>query len=434
MRLSFLSKIILKNQLKNLYLEKFFRQVVEMYVAKISIVIFGLIYSVVVSRLLGPEGRGVLVLAVTITALGSQIGNLGLQASITNKIAQNKKLLLPFLGNALFVSFVFCGITVCIYWTLVHIAPRLAPVHGKTLILALMGVPLSVMYLYLSNILLALDLIRPLNLIEVTNRILGVLIVSILLFLGVANVDFILVFSVISSILFLLVATYCIKEHLINWPKPSFQFFRKHFCYGFRIYVATLLMYLVLKIDTFMVNAYMGEEAVGYYSLAVGLIDMIYMLPVVVGTILFPKLSAMKSSSERWGFTLKILKCTAVIMFLGCILIGMIAQFLIEGLYGSIFLPSVTPFICLLPAIYALSLNTILMNYLASQGAPNITFISPAIAVITNVLLNWILIPQYGLIGASIASIISYMFMLTIALCYCHTTRSEGIGHGNYSV
>lgn len=413
-------KLFYNKQTNSTVLLSFFTEVAEMYFTKLLAMILGVISSIATARLLGPEGRGVLTLAVTITALGSQIGNLGLQASITNKISQNKSLLLSFLGNSFLVSFGFCGGCIYIYWNLVHLYPDLSPIHGTPLLLALLCIPLSVMYLYLSNMLLAINRIRPINFLEIINRILGLIFIFLLIVFGITSVNYILVFSTAISAIFILLSLFIIKDYLIDFPKPSLSFFRLHFSYGFRIYIATLFMYILLKIDIFMVNAYMGEEQVGYYSLAVGLIDMMYILPMVTGTIIFPKLSAIEKKIHRWQMTLKTIQCLSFIMLFYCVTAGYSAHILIEFLYGANFLPSVTPFIYLLPALFALSINTILMSFLASQGAPNITYISPAIAAFLNISLNVILIPKYGLTGAAVSSTISYIIMLLIVLLYCN--------------
>jgi O-antigen/teichoic acid export membrane protein len=87
-------------------------------------------------------------------------------------------------------------------------------------------------------------------------------------------------------------------------------------------------------------------------------------------------------------------------------------------LYGRAFLPSVDAFLWLLPGIFALGINTILMNYFAAEGMPPIAIWSPAIASAANIGLNLWLLPSMGIVGASVASSVAYVMMLVMSLLY----------------
>jgi O-antigen/teichoic acid export membrane protein len=100
------------------------------------------------------------------------------------------------------------------------------------------------------------------------------------------------------------------------------------------------------------------------------------------------------------------------------ILAGLLADPLIHLLFGSAFAPAVEAFIWLLPAIFFLSMNTVLMNFFASLGMPLITLYSTVFATAVNVLGNRWLIPELGIAGASIASMMAYGLMLLISIYY----------------
>ena len=53
--------------------------------------------------------------------------------------------------------------------------------------------------------------------------------------------------------------------------------------YGLKAYVASLLAFLVLRIDVLIVQSIRGPEDAGYYSVAATVADQIYILPAVVG-------------------------------------------------------------------------------------------------------------------------------------------------------
>ena len=188
--------------------------------------------------------------------------------------------------------------------------------------------------------------------------------------------------------------------------------------YGLKAYVAAFFAYMVLRVDLLFVKYLLGAEEAGYYSIGTSMADLIYLLPVVVGTVLFPRLSAMTAQQEKWEYTKKVLWVMAFVSSLLSIVAIPLANPAVGLLFGTAYLPSVPAFLWLLPGICSLAVNTILMNYLASIGFPLIAVYAPGVAMTLNIALNLKWIPSYGIVGASMASSVSYGLMLLMSLAY----------------
>jgi O-antigen/teichoic acid export membrane protein len=199
---------------------------------------------------------------------------------------------------------------------------------------------------------------------------------------------------------------------------PSMSLFKKNIRYGIRAYLAAFFAFLVLRIDLLMIKYILGAEQAGYYSIAVSMADMINMLPVVVGTILFPKLSALINNDAKWNIAKKTALGVGIMMIILTSCAALLAKPAIIILFGKSFMPAVPAFIWLMPGIVFLSINIIYMNYFASTGMPSITIYSPAIAALCNILLNLKLIPLLGIVGASFSSVFSYGIMLGGSVLY----------------
>jgi Na+-driven multidrug efflux pump len=65
------------------------------------------------------------------------------------------------------------------------------------------------------------------------------------------------------------------------------------------------------------------------------------------------------------------------------------------------------------------------MNYFASIGMPLITVVSPGLAAIVNIAVNLKLIPWWGIVGASITSVLSYGLMLVASIIYVSYFREN---------
>jgi len=178
------------------------------------------------------------------------------------------------------------------------------------------------------------------------------------------------------------------------------------------------LAFLVLKSDVVLVSYLRGAVETGYYSVAVGLADILLMLPTVIGTILFPKLSAVPDLATRWGLVRRVLVAmvpgTPIALGLTYVLAGP----LIRLAYGPAFEPSTAAVAWLLPGIGCFAINSILMNFLAACGMPRVVVLGPLVALVVNVAGNLWLIPRLGFVGASITSSVAYAVMLAISLVY----------------
>ena len=112
-----------------------------------------------------------------------------------------------------------------------------------------------------------------------------------------------------------------------------------------------------------------------------------------------------------------------------CVVGGVLAPLLVRFLYGQEFLPAVPALLWLLPAVWALSVNTVFKNYFAAEGMPLVAIVSPGLAAALNVVLNLFWIPWLGIIGASLASVAAYGLMLTLSLVYLWRRRiRDGFG------
>lgn len=413
----------IRNFMNSLWASDFVHKVAETFATRILTLGIGLIVSVVVARILGPEGRGLYAVAVAVGAIGVQFGNMGLHASNTYLVAKDHSVLSSLVGNSLFVGLVLGGLGAALALAVFLNWPDIAPIHGGLLRLALLSIPLGLSYLLLQNLLLGIHEVRTYNKIELFGNIASVIFIILLILSRLVTVETVFSVSLIILIIYIVLALRVLRCHFQGLPHLSFALFKRTLGYGLKAYLAAFFAFLVLRVDLLMVQYMLGAKQAGYYSIAVAMADLIFMLPVVVGTILFPKLSALEDTQEK----LRLAKQTAwgvgFVMATMTILAAALAGPMIRWLFGQAFMPAVPAFIWLMPAIMTLSINTVLMNYFASTGMPMITIYSSGAAAILNVVLNMKLIPLLGIVGASISSIFSYGSMLAATTIYILSSR-----------
>ncbi len=149
------------------------------------------------------------------------------------------------------------------------------------------------------------------------------------------------------------------------------------------------------------------------------------MLSQSVSTVLYPKVASMKNE-ERKKFTPIVSRNVLFITVVGACLLFLLSNWLIHLLYGEKYLPSVEPLKILLIGIVAISIERVLANDLLARGKPMINTYITFLALFSNIILNVILIPKYGIIGAAWASSISYSLATIIKiLAYCRLSGNS---------
>ena len=386
------------------------RNVLETYGTRLLVLAVTFATTVLVARMLGPAGRGLFAVAATLGAVGAQFGNFGLHASNIYYVAKDRALLPVLIGNTLAVVLVACLLSaVCgvgfFYW------PHLSPVHGNLLLLALVFVPASLAYLLTQGLLLGVNQVRSYNNIEFAGKFVALALICFIALAHKSTVESYFGVTLLSVVLSFLWALWRLQRVSASPLRLSFPVFRQSIGIGVKAYAIAFFGFLLLRIDLLMVKYMLGATEAGYYSISQVLAENTMMFPVVVGLLLFPKLSAIKQKDEKIRLANKAVLVTAALMLPAVVIAAWSAAPLISAAFGKSFLPAVRPFAWLMPGTYFLGIETVMVQLLNSEGFPLIIVGAWFLSTIANVLLNLWVIPRFGITGASAVSSVCYFLM-----------------------
>jgi O-antigen/teichoic acid export membrane protein len=203
-----------------------------------------------------------------------------------------------------------------------------------------------------------------------------------------------------------------LRRHGRVLQKPDLSLATKMLRFGFRVWVAIVLSFLVIRLDLFLVNAYLGAEQAGLYSVAVVLAQGMFLFPMVVGTNLFPRVAG----AEAGELTASVFRTMVVLHGGFCVVAAALGGLIIRLVFGSSFGEAIPLFYWLVPGIFGLGLVTILSFYLAGQGYPFRGTLIWAVGLAVNVLANVSLLSTHGAVVASITSSVTYLLVLILHL------------------
>jgi len=389
------------------------RNVLETYGTRVLVILVTFATAVVIARELGPAGRGLYAVAATLGAIGAQFGNLGLHASNIYYVAKDRALLPALIGNTLAVVLVACGVAaLCgiafVFW------PKVSPVHGTLLLLALASVPAGLAYLLTQGLLLGVNEVRAYNNIECGGKLIALALICILALVNGGTVALFFGATLLSVIVTFLWSLLRLRRVSTESPKLSWAVFRHSIGIGVKAYTIAFFGFLLLRIDLLMVKYMLGATEAGYYSISQILAENTMMFPVVVGLLLFPKLSALKEREQKLRLANKAVLVTAALMLPAILIATFAAAPIISIAFGRSFLPAVSPFAWLMPGTYFLGIETVMVQLLNSEGFPPIIVVAWIVDTMINVALNFWAIPRYGITGASIVSSVCYFVMFVI--------------------
>ena len=404
---------------------RFWQNVVETYFTRILLIGIGFLTTVIVSRELGPAGRGLFAVATAITAIGVQFGNLGLQASNTYYVAKDRGLLPVLVGNTLAVSFGFGGVVALVGWIIDTNWPQLVPVHGFLLLLSLGWIPFSLGLMLLQNLLLGIDQVRSYNGTEMASKVLGIAFIGLAILSKKITPEAMYAATSGGIILSFLWILFRLRGVLPSRLSFSLGVFREHVGLGIKAYLIAFFGFLVLRIDLVMVKYMLGAQAAGYYSISELLAENMLTLPIVIGIILFPKLSGMTDNRQKLLLTKKAAWIAAGLMAPLMGLTSLAAKPLIQFVFGASFAPAVGPFLWLMPGSFLLGVQVVIVQYLNSFGFPKIIAYSWFVVTALNVGLNFWAIPAYGITGAAVVSTLTYSLIFVLVLLVIYFRNSS---------
>jgi O-antigen/teichoic acid export membrane protein len=157
----------------------------------------------------------------------------------------------------------------------------------------------------------------------------------------------------------------------------------------------------------FILNYFLGPASVGIYAVSVRLAELLWYLPNAVGFVIFPRAAASKPE-EMNVFTPRVFRATLGLTALGALGLAFVGRPVINLVFSSAFVGAFIPMLVLLPGVVLLGGAKVLTNELAGRGYPHYNSLNAGLALILTVVLDLVLIPRYGVVGAALASSAAY--------------------------
>ncbi len=389
------------------------------FASQIAQLAAGTITAVLVARLLGPAGKGIVSLVTLTGGLAITFGGLGVPMYHGCVAGKGEFSRAALRINAL-VCAVLGSLVMALFGALVWSSGTLA-VSAVPIVWVIATVPAGLLMKNLAGIFQGEGRFGEYNA------------VALVMWLVILVVTAALVFS-IGGVHAALAAWWLghVVASTLAWrwtrggasSRPNVALLRTSLEFGLAVWCVQLIGEANWRFDNYVAAFFGGVEGVGYYSVAVSITNLLFHLPAAIGTGVLPRMAtATGADAARLagvGCRISLWSSAAFALVL-----ALLARPLIRLLFGAAFEPAVVPLLWLLPGIVLYALAHVTTSYFYGQaGRPMLNGLVALISLVVGLVASVLLAPRYGLAG--IAAAVSIGRSVAIAVNLWIFTRLSG--------
>jgi len=374
--------------------------------------------GILVTRALGPEARGMFFLIIAFTTIVVTVGTLGLPNANTVFVAQRRYPRGTLHANSA-VAALGLGVASLLLYALLRQPLQASILLGIPTAYVLWGLSQAPLLLYenfWAGMAIGAGEVGRYNSLLVCKMAAAALLVGGLFALGALNLVSLLGVWTATNLGGVSWMVWAFRGPESGLLRPSWEALREALRFGLRLHAGGIASIVWQRFDSFYLNATHGTIAVGHYSLAVTLTEGLWKL---VG----PIVNAIQQPVVAEGgvgallMTRRVLRhvCFMLVVLGGGL--GMLAPWIVPGLYGDAFAPAVPAVRILLAGTIGVGLAMVTSVYFVGVlDRPGLLSWLAWLSAVLNVVLCLALIPRGGVTGAAWASAVTYMLGILIVL------------------
>ena len=356
------------------------------------------------ARILGPDGRGIVATILAWASLFSAFFGLSLGQVIVHRLGSNanaNQLKLTFTALLPISLFLVLAGWVCAFFVYHQTeSGSLKALPQGIVLLGFSLIPLMIWDSYCSHLLTASGRLHVYNRGVILGRTagFGVMLLAIMVF-GLGAYSPILG-SMTSVLLVILTALYGIRDSLSRPLKICMQEIASLLVGGLKLHINTIGSFLLMTVDVIILAQFRGMEEVGWYQAATQFIAVPLMLPAVITMVLFSKV-AEDGPDRLWTVHRQLIWQIMALTGAVALVCYFIAPALVILLLGTGFSETVPVFRILLLAMLGMCFSQLMVSQWIARGLFLQASLITITVGITNVILNFMFIPKYGMYAAA---------------------------------
>jgi len=403
----------------------FLRDISGIFSSNVLSVLLTLVAGIIIARYLGPQGKGTFTALTVVPVIVASFAAMGIRRTaiyfIGKKELSDKEVASAVIQILIITSIAGMALTALAFFWLDN------PSFTFFLIaIVVLIIPFRLSTVYIAGIYIGKQQYRFSNMIKWSVPLLNFLLLVLFIIVLNLGIKGALLAILGSGIIISVVAFYKLYSDIGFSMKWNGSLIKRMLRLGGLYAASLLIMKLIYRIDVLLLERLSDLSEVGYYSIAVNISEQLWQLPMAVGIVLMSRSAGSDHSHQMNRQVGQSLRFSLLLSLLGAAVLFVIAPYLIPWIYGVEFENAAILLQTILPGIVLFIIFRILNSHLNGLGKPMPSIYAIVPALILNILLNIILIPEHDGLGAALATNISYTIgALIMIFLYIRITKSS---------
>lgn len=406
----------------------YFRDISGVFSSYTISLIASLLIYVVLTRVLGPEDFGIYYSIMVIPLVAVGFVQMGIRRSAVFHIGKKEFSEQRIVSCVFFLLIIasVLGMILSLAGFIIYDHPDYLP---KYILIVLLVIPFKLVLLYTGGIFLGKEDIKSFNFQNWIPLILNLIFVC--LFVWVAKM------GIMGALLAYLVSTCIVSIYYVVTLGRKYNIILRAdkevvvslLRTGIVFALSFVVIQLNLRVDLLILARIGDATETGLYSLAVQIVEQLWLFPSAVGVVVMSRTANTSSHENSTKETARLMRITLIGGILLATILAFLVPILVPLIFGNQFDGSSELINYLLPGVLMFMIFRVLNGQLSGMGRPGVAAIAFSFALVVNIVLNLIWIPEFGAKGAAWATNISYTtgtIGLTFAYCrICKVSARE---------
>jgi O-antigen/teichoic acid export membrane protein len=183
---------------------------------------------------------------------------------------------------------------------------------------------------------------------------------------------------------------------------------RKVLKYGMVTQTANILNIGNNRLSFYVIRHFLGLSVLGVYNAGVQLTEGLRVIGQSIAVVQFSTISNTKEKEYARKLTIRLMKLSVLLTAAALLVLLLIPEHIYSLLLTKDFSGVKPVIIALSPGVMALAINNIFSHYFSGMGNPKINLHAKITGLVFTLVLLFILIPAFGIIGAALTASVSY--------------------------
>jgi O-antigen/teichoic acid export membrane protein len=398
----------------------FFSAAASTYATNVAVAVLSLVNVVIVARTLGPTGRGGVAFLTAIAWFTSNMATFGIQEANANLAGAEPGSRRSLATNSVLLA-LFFGLGAAVFLVaLIAVFPGVAGDSPSNLLwLTFASLPVLVLGIYMRFLVQADYGFGITNLAWLITPVANVSMNGVLAVVGLLSVGTAVATWIAGQTMATILLLAYVGSRMAGFGSPDWGLLKRALAFGVQSHAGRAMLLGNYRLDQWLLGAISGSRQLGLYSVAVAWAEALWFLPTTLSAVQRPDLvrAAKREAGRRAAF---IFRSAVVVSVLSGAAMLLLAPFLCIMVFGEDFRDSILYLRILVLGVFGVVALKLLGNALTAQRRPVLASGAIGAGFAATIVLDVILIPPYGALGAAVASSLAYTAGgVAIAVIFC---------------